>query len=147
METTQVYKFTQKTETEYDNKIGYVYHYLEEKKTRKKLIDCDLLEELFKKDLEVLSSIDLFYTMVEFSFDVSKFNNFFPSIVEIKNVIENNAEALFNAVMKDINNRVLYYKEEIFESRILYVQPKNEISKNLKKGLIKLRHSTQKSLC
>ena len=117
METTQVYKFTQKTETNYDNKTGYVYHYLDEKKTRKKLIDCDLLEELFKKDLEVLSSIDLFYTMVEFSFDVSKLNNFFPLIVEIKNSIDaNNAEALFNAVMKDINNRVLYYKEEIFES-------------------------------
>ena len=117
METTQVYKFTQKTETEYDNKIGYVYHYLDEKKTRKKLIDYDLLEELFKKDLEVLSSIDLFYTMVEFSFDVSKLTNFFPSVVEIKSlVVENNAEALFNTVMKDVNNRVLYYKEEILQS-------------------------------
>ena len=117
METTQVYKFTQKTETDYDKKMGYVYHYLDEKKTRKKLIDYVLLEELFKKDLEVLSSIDLFYTMVEFSFDVSKLNNFFPSIVEIKSlIVENNAEALFNAVMKDVNNRVLYYKEEILQS-------------------------------
>ena len=45
METTQVYKFTQKTETDYGKKMGYVYHYLDEKKTRKKLIDSDLLEE------------------------------------------------------------------------------------------------------